>query len=251
MRMRVKKKKKKNVILKLIMIVIFSVICSFIFIRYFSKNIGPMFLIYAEDEITRITTIVINDSVNDEVIDTIDEETLFEIVRNNEGEIQLVSYNAITVNKLLNNIALVVQNSFGALENGNIDFLGISNDLFDNYDVDLLRRGIICEIPFGAFTNISLISNVGPKLPVRFNLLGDVTANILTDVKEYGINNALLKVSIEVIVNFRVNLPFVSDKISVRNELPISIKVIQGTIPEFYAGGFKSTFGIVNSFYNM
>lgn len=92
----------------------------------------------------------------------------------------------------------------------------------------------------------TLLSNIGPKIPIKFSLIGDVTTNLKTDVKEYGINNALLNVSIEIIVNFRVSLPFTSDKITINNVFPISMKVIQGSIPSYYSGGFENSYGLIN-----
>ena len=67
-----------------------------------------------------------------------------------------------------------------------------------------------------------------------------------TNIKEYGINNALLEVSILVEVNMRVNLPFVSDNISISSSLPVSVKLIQGTIPDFYNGMLQSSSNSLN-----
>ena len=68
MKMVIRKKKKRNIILKLMVIIILGIICSFILINYFSKNISPFFLTYAEDEVTRFVTLVVNESINDEII---------------------------------------------------------------------------------------------------------------------------------------------------------------------------------------
>jgi len=247
MRMFIRKKKKKHILLKLIVIIIIGIFCAFLLIKYFSKRINPGLMIYAEDEVTRLTTLIINNSINDEIIEEIDEDNIFEIVRNNNGEIQLISYNAKNVNDLLNSIAIIVQNNLKAIENGNVEFLDLSDSYLKEYDGDLLKQGIICKIPFGAFLNNSLLSNIGPKIPVRFTLIGDVATSIKTDVKEYGINSALLQVYILVSVDFRVNLPFISNKINVTDSMPISIKIIQGNIPNFYSGGFSSDYGTINS----
>lgn len=228
------------------MIIIIGIFCAFELIKYFSNNIKPGLIIYANDEVTRLVTLIINDSVNNEMIEELDEDKIFEVVRNNDGEIQLISYNTKNVNILLNSIAVVIQNNLRAIENGDIDFLQLSDSYYNEFDIDLLKEGFICEIPFGVFSNSSMLSNIGPKIPVKITLIGDVQTNLISDVKEYGINNALLEVSIEVIVNFRVNLPFISEKITVSSELPISLKIIQGNIPNFYTGGFQNTFGIIN-----
>lgn len=241
--MKVRKKKNSNIILKLIVIIIMGIFCAFLLVNYFSKNINPFFMTYAEDEVTRFVSLVVNESINNDIIEEFDDDKIFEIVRNDEGEIQLISYNAKNVNILLNNFAVIIQENLKALEMGEFDT--IESDYLSEYDKELLKQGIICEIPFGAFYNNNLISNVGPKIPVKFNLLGDVNTEIKTNVKEYGINNALLEVSIEISVNFRVNLPFVSNKINVTNTIPISMKIIQGNIPDFYTGGFTSSYSSV------
>ena len=247
MKMLIKKKKKKHIILKLIVIIIISIFCAFLLIKYFSNNISPFFMTYAEDEIRRITNLVINDSINNDTFEELEDDKIFDIVRSNNGEIQLITYNAKNVNILLNSIAIMVQNNLKAISEGNIEFLNLSDSFYKNYDGNLLKEGIICQIPFGAFTKNNLLSNIGPKIPVKFNLLGDINTNIKTDVKEYGINNALIEVSIEISVVARVNLPFISNKINIDSSIPISMKVIQGTIPDFYTGGFQSSFGIVNT----
>ena len=248
MKMIIRKKKKRHIILKLILIIIFGIILSLLLIKYFSDNINPGLMIYAEDEVTRLTTLVISNSINDEFIDEIGNNNIFDIIKNDSGEIQLISYNTKKVNELLNSVAIIVQNNLKAIENGNIEFLDISEADLAEYDITLLKQGIICKIPFSAFLNNSLLSNIGPKIPVRFTLIGDVSTKIKTDVKEYGINNALLQVSIEISVDFRVNLPFISNKINVSDVKPISLKIIQGNIPNYYAGGLQSSFGIISYF---
>lgn len=240
------KKKRSNILLKLLVIIIIGVMCAFLLIRYYSNNISPVFMVYAEDEIRRIISIVVNDSINNEYIDKLDNDNIFEIVRSNNGDIQLVNYNTKNVNSLLNEISLIIQEKLKLLEIGDINKLEISDSVLSNYDINLLKNGIVCEIPFGAFSKSSLISNVGPKIPVKFKLLGDVNTGIDTVIKEYGINNAFLEVYIEVSVNVRVHLPFISDKIVVSDRMPISMKIIQGNIPEYYAGSIRSTFGIVD-----
>ena len=64
--------------------------------------------------------------------------------------------------------------------------------------MDLLDKGIITYIPFGMVTGSSLLYNLGPKIPVKLSLVGDVVTGFSTDVTEYGINNALIKLMIDV-----------------------------------------------------
>ena len=136
------------------------------------------------------------------------------------------------VNKTLNMITNLVALNLKMIEEGNIEMV----DIFDNseYDVSKLKKGIIYEIPMGAVTKSSLIANLGPKIPVRMHIIGDVVSNLETNVKEYGINNALIEIGVSVSVNSLVNLPFVSKKITVSTVIPLSLKLIQGNIPSYY-----------------
>jgi len=247
MKMNIKKRKRKvNILLKLIVIIIICIFCSFLLIKYYSNNISPFFMTYAEDEIKRLTVLIVNDSVNSDFFDELEDDKIYNIIKDNSGEIQLITYNAKNVNIWLNSISIMIQNNLKAIENGNIEFLNLEGSFINDYDGSLLKEGIICEIPFGAFFNNSLISNIGPKIPVKFNLLGNVNTDLKTNVKEYGINNALLEIFIDVSIDMRVNLPFVSDKITIDSKIPISVKVIQGTIPDFYNGVLESSFKTIN-----
>jgi len=39
-----------------------------------------------------------------------------------------------------------------------------------------------------------LLSNLGPKIPVKFDLVGEVIINIETKITNYGINNAMMEI---------------------------------------------------------
>ena len=48
--------------------------------------------------------------------------------------------------------------------------------------------------------------------------------------------NSLITVYVDIKVEMMVILPFSSDTIEIDNQIPISIRLIQGKIPEFYTG---------------
>ena len=81
--------------------------------------------------------------------------------------------------------------------------------MIDEYDYNLLKKGIIYEIPMGLVSSNVFLSNLGPKVPLKLFLVGDVTSNITSKVTEYGINNALLEIGVNVEVTTKINLPFI------------------------------------------
>ena len=43
-----------------------------------------------------------------------------------------------------------------------------------------------------------MLHNIFPKIPVKIELIGNTFCRLKTDVTQYGINNALIKVNVEV-----------------------------------------------------
>lgn len=72
--------------------------------------------------------------------------------------------------------------------------------------------------------------------PGRFNLIGDAFTDVKTKIKPYGINNALIDISIFVEIKVKVIIPFASKTAVVTNNVPVSIKAVQGEVPQFYNG---------------
>lgn len=238
------KKRKRNIILKIIMIVIISVFVSFKVINIFSKKVTPYYMDNACEEVKKLIVFVVNNSINEEVINKIDEEELFNITKNNDGEIILIEYNSKVVNNYLTLVVRTISNNLIKLEEGRIDDLSFSKSITERYDKKLLSKGIIYEIPFLSITNSNMLSNIGPNIYVRFNLIRDISGGIDTKINEYGINNAYMEVDVKVNVNVNINLLNLNKTISVSSSIPIAMKIIQGNIPNFYTGGISSSFYI-------
>ena len=127
-----------------------------------------------------------------------------------------------------------MQNYLEQLESGGIEELELSSTILSSYDLEKLKKGIIYEIPSGIVFRNSLISNLGPKIPVKINLNGDVITDINTEVMSYGINNALIKVSVNVKVYMQVIIPFKTKEIVVEANIPVIMKLVEGNVPSYY-----------------
>lgn len=235
----IKKRKKSNKISVIIFIIVVGIFCSYMLIKYFSNKIGEVLMVYAESEVTNLMTLIINKSVSMQLEGSFDEDVLFDIVRDSDGNVNLIDFNSLEVNKVLRSVIDCVALNLKLVEDGRFLETNIFND--EKVDRDNLSRGIIYEIPIGAVTKSSLLANMGPKIPVKMHIIGDVVANVATSVKEYGINNALLQIGIYVEASGMVNLPFVSKKIMVNTTIPLSLKLIQGRIPNYYLNGINSS----------
>lgn len=245
MRMILKRKNKRNNILFLILLIItLVIILSFMFINYYSKKAYPILKSYAEAETKKLTILIINKAVTKQLYN-MDVEELFKVTYNKDGEIILIDFDTKKTSKILSNMTSLVELNMRAVEEGKIDMLELPENSLSNYNMDLLSKKIICEIPFGLTTGSSLLSNIGPKIPVKISLVGDVSTNFSTEIVEYGINNALLKVIVNISVTTKVILPITSEDLTINANIPIGMKVIQGKIPNYYLNGFTTKSNIV------
>jgi len=223
---RYKKKKIGTYISFGIIIIIISLICAFFVIDYFAKRANQILLPMAESKTRKVVTMIINAACDESIISN----DLYMINKDENNEIQMVTYNSFEVTKLINQVTTNIENMIKEIENGNMDYYG---------NVDKLENGVIGEIPFGAIFGNSLLNGIGPKIKLRLNLLGDVTSNIETEVKPYGINNAYVELRIHLTVTARILLPFVSEKVVISNVIPLSMNIVQGSIPEAYISSYK------------
>ena len=221
-----KKKKFGNYLSFILILIILSLILSFVFIDFFADRANKILLPMAESQVRKVVTMIINDASDENIISN----NLYVIDKDSNGEIKMINYNSFEVTKLINEVTSNVENMIRDIENGEIDYYG---------DVLEVEGGIISEIPFGVIFGNSLLSGVGPKIKVRLELLGDITSNIETEVKPYGINNAYIETRIYLEVTARIILPFVSEKVVISNVIPLSMNIVQGSIPEAYISSYK------------
>lgn len=244
MKKRIHLKRKFSFFEKKINFVIFIVITLIIMIvltlNFISLKVNPVLLDYAQMEARKIASIIINDAVNHKITNDIDIEELFIITRDTNNEVKTIDFNPIVVNQILTETTILVQSNLRYLEQGKVDMLNLMNNALIDYNQDKLKQGIIYEIPSGVIFGNSFLANIGPKIPVKFSLVGDIVGYINTNVTDYGINNALIEVNIVLELSEQVILPFVSEKITIDTTIPVALKLIQGSVPNYYLNGLNS-----------
>ena len=226
--------KRRNIVLSIIIMIIITIIFMFNFIN---KRVTPLFLDLASSETEKLATLIINDAVGKQVSDGLDSNSLYNINKDSKGNISSIDFNSITVNKLLTTITSSIELNLKYLEEGRVDLLNVPDSVLVSYDKKDLKKGIIYKIPSGVIFNNTILSNIGPKVPVKLNLVGSITSNIKAKTTNYGINNALIEVYVDIKVTLEVILPYTKRKTSVESSIPIALKMIQGSVPSYYSGG--------------
>ena len=238
MRLKLKKKKKNGS--KIIIILILIIISVIILIEIFAKKTNSILISYGESEVRKIITILINSAVDEEVSTTMENDNFFDVENKGNGEINIINYDSVKINTVLNNITNSIQTNLEGIERGNITQISLLNNLYVNEDN--LENGIIYEVPLGSIFNNAYLNNLGPKIPVKLEVIGDVESGVRSNIKEYGINNALLEIGINISITCRIIMPFITKQITIDNTIPVVIKLIQGKIPEYYFNSFSTPY---------
>lgn len=225
-------KNNKKIRVKKIIVFIILLIATINFLFYsFNKVALPLLTNYASIEIERIVNIVINNATTRETIKRLDTEKLINIIKSDSGEIQTIYFDSYVVNDFLNEVTDSIQNDLVMVSNG---------DMSKIFGYKSYGNDIVFKIPLGVITNNVFLSSLGPKIPVKLKLIGYINSTIDTNIKEYGINNALIEIYIVIDTKTKTVLPFSSKDVIVRNKIPIAYEIITGHIPDYYQNGFST-----------
>ncbi len=225
---------------KLIIVVILLIIFSTLYIlKFLNSKLTPILFDYASLESRKLASIVINNAISKNVTENIDIDELFIITRDLNQEIKTIDFNPITVNKILTKVTNSIQVNLKYIEKGKVELLDLDKEDLIDYDMDNLKKGIIYEIPSGVIFGSSFLANIGPLIPVKLSLVGDIVSYINTKVTDYGINNAVVEINIVLNLTEQVILPFTTSKIEISSSVPVAIKLVQGSVPNYYLNGIN------------
>ena len=228
---------KKKISLFFILLII-SFFTALYLISLAGKGLEPIIINYATVETERIANVILNDVVN------IDEDYfndgLFEISRNSEGNIELINFNTKVTNSLLKDINDKAMKQLTAIEKGNTKYLELSDSL-KGTRLTFLDGGVVCDIPIGSLFHNGILINLTTSIPIRFSFIGTVSSNIVTNVKEYGFNNALIEVGIEVTIKEKITMPHSTKSIPITTNVNLTTQLIQGGVPNYNNGAFSTS----------
>ena len=228
------KRNKKNIFLLSIIMVI---IISYLIIKIVGDLAVPPLKKYANSEANKLTNIIVTRTIDKIVNNELDVDKLYIVNKDSNNNINMIDFNTIQVNSLLTNVMTQIQNNLQNIQDGNLDKINIEELGLEKYDKDNLEKGIIYRIPLGIISNNTILSNLGPTIPVKVNLNGEISGNISTKVTNYGINNALIETIINLEINQLVMLPISSELMKVTANIPIAMKLVQGIVPNYYFNG--------------
>ena len=200
-------KKVKRIIAILIILIL---LLSIFLLIFYNKKMKPRLMSIAKIKCKKIGIELISNNVMNSISKYLDSNNLFDIVKNDKGNIETIDYNSKVINEILSISSKVGINNLKELEKN--------------------KDGIVTYLPIGIASNNIFLEDKGPKIPIRLYLDGNVLTSLKTDIKEYGIDSALVEISVRIEASVKVIIPFESEEINIVNEIPISIKIVKGNV---------------------
>lgn len=222
------------------------VVVTIFLLSHISNKIWPVLVSYAKTDAENIIVEIMNQAVQKKIPEVLDINELFVTNKDENGMITMIDFNPVTINQILAIANETIQKNLQAVENADVDYLKQSEIVLENALFENIGTGRISLIPMGVITNNVILANLGPTIPVKIHFIGNVTSNVHSKMSNYGINNVLLESFIQVTVKAELILPISIESIIVETEIPISIKMIQGKVPNYYQNGYNNNSSLLS-----
>ena len=104
----------------------------------------------------------------------------------------------------------------------------------------LLQEGTIeksiqdIKLPLGMLISKSLFTTLGPDINIEVLPITSYKTDIITSLKEYGINNSIFEVYLKVYVNVETIIPLKQSTINYETNILLASQIIQGEVPYYY-----------------
>ena len=194
---------------KYTIIAILIIVITFMLLNIYANKTKSILIKYTTNNTNRIIMKIIDETISEILSE--EEYNIIDIEKNSENEITNINFNNNKINKILSLSIKNVEKKMEVIEN----------------------ESKIYYISYGLIFNNHLLNNLGPKIPYMVSQLGRTSNNTYINIKEYGINNSMIEVILDIEIEIRIMLPFFSDTIKVKKEILLENKIIQGNIPKY------------------
>lgn len=227
---------KKNLKKKYLFLLISVIIATTILLNILNKRAIPILANYMEVQTKRMGIEVLRNTGSEELNKLLKNNKYYEIVKNNDGEIESINFDTTILNEALIIVSKNVRKKLNELEEGK----NLPSEMFYNNLNKKIKNKIVYMVPIGIVFNNAFLYNLGPKIPVKIEYSGNVGLDVKTSVKAYGVNSALIEVYVYVEVTQRTILPFTSKDTKLTSKIPIVLKVVKGSVSNYMSNNNPS-----------
>ena len=195
---------------KLFFSLFFCFVAIFFIFKFLNNVINPIIITSSSSKVQALSQNAINTAVFDIIKDATIYDSLVNIMRNEAGDIVLITSNAIQINSLSREI---VENAQKKLE-----MLG--------------QKGV--NIPLGTFTGLPIFVGLGPPINIKLIPIGAINCTFTSQFVSAGINQTNHRIYLEVSSKINIIMPTETKTLQTNTQMLISENIIIGKIPETY-----------------
>ncbi|ADL11954.1 sporulation protein YunB [Acetohalobium arabaticum] len=202
----------------LALILIATLLFAFLFVILIEIKLRPIFHSISKTKVSTMVTKLVNQAIQQKS----KEFTYGDLVKlktDAEGNVVFMQPNIQKINHVSSRLALEIQSSLKKIKGKDI------------------------ELPLLQVFGIDILADYGPKLDVRVIPYSSINTDIVDYFQSAGINQTRHKIDLQVIVNTRVVIPFLSEDIQIDTTVPLTEAVIVGDVPEVYVDLKNGLFG--------
>ena len=200
-------KRKTHKYISFIAAIIFIIVIFNIMMGFFDKRVMP--------SITEIAIMMAKsqtlDIINKQSVDILSQEfkydEMIKIEKDKDGNIILVQADTIKLNYIAAKLATECNKELSDMNNATI------------------------KVPFGWMSDKSAFYNLGPKITVQIEPMGNISTSYESKFESAGINQTRHKIYLNVTSKIRLKLPLTNQDIEVSTQIPVSDTIIVGKIP--------------------
>ncbi|MCI8481903.1 MAG: sporulation protein YunB [Clostridia bacterium] len=173
------------------------------------NSMKPILETLCKDKAKSVATIICNEE-STKIIGQYQYEDLITIHRDNDNNITMLQSKIIPINYIISDVGEKVQKRINEMETEKI------------------------HINLGGLTGSKLLSGMGPSIPIKLNLVGNVETDLRSEFQSQGINQTIHRIYLQVDCKINVLTPYQTMEEQISNQVLIAENIIVGKIPEAY-----------------
>lgn len=184
----------------------------FVFVLFLDHQLRPIYESVATNQAKAQSVALINSAVAEELQkNTVSYTDLVTVERNNSGEILAITTNMVKMNELKAVIMKDVQEQLGDDAHANVG------------------------VPLGTLLGNDFIHGVGPKIPLRVSLNGNINADFKSSFESAGINQTKHQIYLNIHTSVYSFIPGFNTTTEVETNIPVAETIIVGQVPQVFA----------------
>lgn len=212
-----------------ISIIFFKLLILIIINLILLKKVGSRYLNNFNRFINENNNLVIKSKINNIIknkqIDI--SSDLYYVIYDDNNDIVDLNLNLNSINKLLSIYLDILSNEIN--DNNSYNYL---DRYYENINVDNSSNKYYL-LPLGMISNNPFLYNIGPKIIVSYDLINIPSLKIEINVKNYGLNNAIIETYFLVHIDQSILKPVLYNISSYDYRFLLSTRIINGKLPSY------------------